>query len=707
MAATSILALLFLAFSPFAQAARGLEAGRAAVGANPLRKVVTMLQAMQRKVTEEGEKERELYDKFVCHCKNGKGELDASIAGAEGKVSNLGSEIKASEEKKVQLDEDLKQAQVDRSAAKDAMAEATGIREKEAAAFAAEKSELDANIGAIAGAVAALERGMAGGFLQTDAASLLRKLAGTQGESLSEDDRQTLLAFLEGSQGSGYVPGSGSITGILKQLGDEMKQSLVDATAAEDAGVKSFEELVAAKKKEVAALSEAIESKMRRSGDLAVSVAQMKAGLSDTEESLIADKEFLADMDKDCDTKKSEWEEIVKTRAEELVAIAETIKILNDDDSLELFKRTLPSAAASFVQLRAGAFAVRARAIASLKQAFAAAGPDRARLDLLLLALRGQKVGFEKVMKMIDGLVDTLKAEQTDDDHKKEYCGTQLDMTDDKKKELERSVSDKEAAIASAEEGLAALKEEIASLEAGIKSLDKSVAEATEQRKEEHEEFTSLMASNTAAKELLGLARNRLYKFYNPKLHNPGPKSEPAEAPVFAQITTHSHRSAGARAAPPPPPETFGAYAKKSQESTGVVAMIDLLIKDLDKQMTESETEERDAQADYEGTMKSAAEKRAADSKLLTEKGAQKASLLQDAAAYKDAKESAAKELMGTLRYLQSLHTECDWLLKYHDVRKEARASEIDALGKAKAVLSGADYSLLQTRAHGFLERSA
>ena len=62
---------------------------------------------------------------------------------------------------------------------------------------------------------------------------------------------------------------------------------------------------------------------------------------------------------------------------------------------------------------------------------------------------------------------------------------------------------------------------------------------------------------------------------------------------------------------------------------------------------------------------------------------------------------------MGTEKYISSLHGECDWLLKYHEVRKEARADEIDALGKAKAVLNGADYSLLQrSHSHKFLRRA-
>merc|ERR1719174_2340786 len=110
---------------------------------------------------------------------------------------------------------------------------------------------------------------------------------------------------------------------------------------------------------------------------------------------------------------------------------------------------------------------------------------------------------------MIDNMVATLKREQQDDNDKKEYCAMQFDHADDKKKGLERSVSDLETAIAKAKELLSSLADEIKALEKGVKDLDKSVAEATEQRKEENQDYTALMASDAAAKELLGFAKNR------------------------------------------------------------------------------------------------------------------------------------------------------------------------------------------------------
>merc|ERR1719316_2512095 len=103
--------------------------------------------------------------------------------------------------------------------------------------------------------------------------------------------------------------------------------------------------------------------------------------------------------------------------------------------------------------------------------------------------IQGKKVGFEKVIKMIDEMVVTLKKDQVDDDNKKEYCTIELDLADDKKKGLERAISDNEKAIAEVEEGLTTVTEEIKALEADIVALDKQVAEATEQRKKENTEY--------------------------------------------------------------------------------------------------------------------------------------------------------------------------------------------------------------------------
>jgi len=683
---------------------------------NPIRKVVNMLQSMQKKVEAEGEKEAELFEKYMCYCKTSGGALSTSIGAAETKSPQLSADIKEAESKLAQLKEDLKQAQMDRDAAKGAVASATALREKEAAAYAKESSEVGANLAALKKAVAALEKGMSGAFLQTSAAGVLKRLV-LQRQDMADTDRQTLTAFLQGSQSDEYAPSSGEITGILKELGDEFTRTLADAKSAEDAAISAFESLEASKTKEINALQAAIETKMTRSGELSVEIVQMKNDLGDTEEALAEDKAFLEDLEKNCATKSAEWDEIQKTRSEELLALADTIKVLNDDDALELFKKTLPSASASFMQVTVSSASARAQALSAIRKAM----KGNPQLNFIALAIQGKKIGFDKVIKMIDDMAATLKTEQLDDDHKKEYCDKEFDLSDDKKKSLEKTKADTETAIEDTKESISTVTSEIAALEDTIKALDKAVAEATAQRKEENEDFTELMASDTAAKEILGFAKNRLNKFYNPKLYKAPPKrtlSEdeqltvsmggtlaPTAAPggiagtgiAMAQIKAHNG------VAPPPPPEAPGAYQKKSGESTGVIAMIDLIVKDLDKEMTVAETTEKDSQADYETMMKDSAAKRADDSKTLAHKEGALADMQAALASSKDTLASTKKELGATLQYISSLHAECDWLIQYFDVRKEARTSEMDALSNAKAVLSGADYSLLQRRSQKFL----
>merc|ERR1719238_2156504 len=130
---------------------------------------------------------------------------------------------------------------------------------------------------------------------------------------------------------------------------------------------------------------------------------------------------------------------------------------------------------------------------------------------------------------MIDDMTALLKKEQTDDDDKKAYCESLIDKTEDKVKELELSVSDLSKAIADGKESIATLAEEIENLADGIKALDKQVAEATEQRKEEHADNTETLTNDNAAKELIGIAKNRMNKFYNPKMYKPAPKRELTE----------------------------------------------------------------------------------------------------------------------------------------------------------------------------------
>jgi len=438
----------------------------------------------------------------MCYCKTSSGDLAASITAATEKVPQLDSSITAAVNQKAQLEADLKSHTADRSAAKDAIAEATAIRTKEKAAFDKALSANKEYLAAGQQAVAAVEKGMSGSFLQTVAVGTLQRFLASQPNMLNSD-RQEMLAFLSGQQGGEYAPAGGEILGILKDMVDGMQKDQKELLATESAAVQSFGALKTAKGKEIAALQESIEDKMNRVAELGIKIVTMKNDREDTAESLAEDKAFAADMAKNCAEKTGIHEKEKGLRAQEMVALADTIKILNDDDALELFKKTLPSASASLVQVQARSASLKEQAQSTLEKLKKSAQPGhRHRLDYILLALHGKKVGFDKVIALIDGLVGTLGQEQKDDDAKKEYCEAQIDLTEDKTKGLQRKISDLNAVIEEAKEGISTLTAEIAALKAGIVALDNALTEATNQRKAETAEHKELMASDTAAKEI-------------------------------------------------------------------------------------------------------------------------------------------------------------------------------------------------------------
>merc|ERR1719502_2664968 len=285
---------------------------------------------------------------------------------------------------------------------------------------------------------------MGAGFLQTNSAQVVRQLSINM--DMSNVDRQMLASFL--SSRNGYAPQSGEIVGILKTMEDEMNANLADATAAEEAAIAAFEELKAAKTKEIEALTKSIEEKMTRIGEIAVKVAEMGNELEDTKEDLEESKKFLAELDVNCENKKKEWAAYQKMQGEELLALADTIKILNDDDALELFKKTLPGSASSFLQIQVTEQSAMRKALQTLKDNRRGNDP---RVDLIEVALRGGKPGFGKIIKLIDDLAAKLKEEQAEDDEKKEWCENEIDKTEDTKKVLQNDISDLETAISDAE----------------------------------------------------------------------------------------------------------------------------------------------------------------------------------------------------------------------------------------------------------------
>jgi len=662
--------------------------------ANPIRKVVTMLQMIVKKIEKEGKDNQDLHDQFICECNKNSAALQTAIESGAAAGSDNAAAAKAGGEQQKQLVQDIKDEKAARASAKETIATSTQIREREAKAFAEGKADSEANIAAMKEAISALRAGTGGSFVQTDAAKTLRDLVQTQQDRFGQNDREELAAFLQAGQST---EASGEIIGMLEQLKETMSKDLADAEATEADAIQTFKELVAAKTKEFETLQASIEEKMTRLGELGVSNAELSNAGGDTADAGAADEKALADLKAACAKRDKEFAAEKASSAEELVALGDTIKMLNDDDALDLFKKALPGAASSFIQMTASSAALRTRALAMVKAA-QQKHHKSTKLDFLVLALHGQRKGFDKVVALIDRMAGQLKVEQKMDDDKKAYCLAEFDTADDEKKVLERKISDSQTAIEDAKNSLATLADEINALQAAVKETDSNVAEATAQRQQENALFKQTMAESVAAKGLIEMAKNRMNKFYNPTLYKAAPKRELSEEDRIAV-------NMGGTAPPTPAPGGIAGTGikvfmqvsgPKGEMGAGVIAMMDLLLKDLDNQITVGETEEKNAQEDYETFSADSAEKRTADVKLLGEKMSAKAATDSALEKHTEDKASLTQELQGNGQYIASLHADCDWLLEKFDQRKEARTDEIDAMLKAKDVLSGADYSLLQ-----------
>jgi len=707
--------LIFFTAATLFTSAFGTEAG---LGANPVRKVVTLLQNMSKKVEAEGQREEELYEKYKCYCKTTDADVSKSVEEANEKLPQLEATIKESSSSKSQLQQELSDHKGDRAEGEASLAKAAKLREKEHAQFEKDSSDARTNIAAMGKAVKAIEANQAGSaFLQTADGRVWKNLLETS-TSISDDDRAAIVSFFTTGNSSGGS--SGEIVGILKTIQEETQKDLDEMVAEEEAREKGYVELTAGKRKEIASATSMIETKTERVGVLAVKVSEASDDFEEYAKTLASDQEFLVNLRKGCKAQDDAIAVRKETRSEELTAIADTIKILNDDDALDLFKKTLPSPEVALIQMHATTKSVQKRALYLMNRL-----PQTTPLSLIEFSLKSKKVDFSKVTQLIDNLVVVLKKEQVDDDKHKAYCEKEFDASDDKKKATERNVSSAESQKAETEGAIEALIAEINALKEGITSLDKNVAVASTQRKAEHAEFSQTAAENQASLGLIEFAKNRMQKFYNPKLYKAPPPQEMSEedriftasggelAPTPAPggiagtgITVFQAQQQG-RPAPPPAPVS-GDY--KKGESGGVIGLMDNLANDLKKEMQEAEFEEKDAQEEYEKLTEDAKKKRASDSEAVTSKETAKANADETLQNTVESLEGARAELIAVKEAIANLHGTCDFLVQNYDTRKQARAQEIEGLTSSRSVLAGSNYSLTQQEdAHnhqtGFLQK--
>lgn len=673
-----------------------LGAVKAATKPNPIRRVVTLLEEMAEEIEAEVEKEKKAYAKFQCFCKKNDGELGKKAAEAAALVKRTKAEVESLTGQKKQLAAELKKHKADRSQAQKDLSSATKKRSEEKAKYDEATKDVKKTLDDIDKAIDALSKGMGKSFLQTSAASELKQLFSSSSDAslslldrMDVGDQRVVSAFLE--QKKDYSPASGEIVGILKMMKDNFDESLGGIVGEEEAAVAAYKKLKASLEALIKSSGAAVEKKTELKGQVAVKIVEGKNLIATTEKQMGDDAATLAELKEACAGKDGEFETRQKDAAAEVDAIHQAVSVLDNDDALQLFNKTDTKAEeGSFLQFTSSKNSPIAKTIQELSRHF-----DNKAVSLLAFSAKSMLksksgVDFSKVVKMIDDMVTLLKKEAEDDLASRDKCTSDFNDAAAEKKEVKHAIEGLTASI----EELAAVASQKAEVmkksEDEIAAANQAMAEATEQRKQDSADFVVAVDLNKQAVALIQKAKNKLNGFYNPHLV---PKEKVQE------LSAEEELEAGARTVlvqklPKGQPETWAAGDRKNkgQKGASVLALMDMLANDLNKDTQAMEHDEKTAQKDYEKLSSDLAK-----------------SVVESTSSFNDAKQSKAQaqdqkqtaestlsmkddEHQDVKQTIADLHAQCDFILSAFEERKAARENEVAGLDKAKAILSGAKF---------------
>jgi len=655
-------------------------------------KVVGLLQKMKERVDMEGKREKKLYTKYMCFCKTGTANLQETKTSLTVKQPQSSSMLATASSQKDRLDAELKTAKDEREYIQDRITRASAVRDHEAEAYQKQADQDHATIRALAKAMKALKSGGEINLLQKDVSAL--KLL-SQSETLVSEARDTVKAVLAGQVGDqGSVD---EILGILKTIAERLKALVAQADAEEQKHTAEFASLMEASKHELKAVTEKIATRITRLGEVRLTIVNTEQEIDAMTNELDRDMIFKQDMERACGSIADAYEAHVESRAEELVTLTSTIEVLNKDESLQLFKGKDDKEPMSFMQVSSKQHQQHPRAHEALRLLRAVKRSRHrgsAQLDIILLALKGKKANFKKIIQKVLQMSDMLKKEQAGDDLKRERCTKQL-----RRSRLDqKSIVDQQVikSVKRNEDAMVTVEEDIGELVGSIQKLDGATQDSNAQRKENHKGFSDTLMLNQAALKVIVFAKQRLLKFYNQpvkKYSDPenavSTKLNPNEFGPGAMATMAGMTSLEQEDAEEDDgPEDVDRNMDRQQASGGVVEMLGRLEFEINRDTVEARAEERNHAAAYETMRKDAMAERATMAESLMEKTGRKSMLEVRIHKMRGRVTNDQRQKEAAERYLQQLHADCDFLLANYDIRQRARTTEREALQRVAQLLS-------------------
>jgi len=448
---------------------------------------------------------------------------------------------------------------------------------------------------------------------------------------------------------------SSAIFGILKGMKETFETNLAQAKTDEEEAIAQFIAVKEAKTREVKAAEDLIDTKTVEMAEAKEINAHGKEDLADSRAQLSADNEFLSNLNLKCDNADKEYNDRVKVRNEETVAVAETIAILNDDDAKDQFNK---GGLGTFVQISSHTMRKSQRELAATM--LSKAGKELHKPALITLSMGMRLHGFEEVIDNIDKMKAALKAEQAEEVKQKDYCVTEFNANEKNTAEKMSLKGDLEAKINNLGTMIEDLTEAIRVLNEEVAATSKEMTRASQIREQANHEFQVTIADQRATQAILKKAVDRLKSFYAAALVQAGQE-----------------------------PPAQGSY-KKNAGASGIMEMIQTLIDESKQLEVDSMKGEADSQAAYESFMNDSTASNKACMKEITNKSASKAKADADSTQAADDLKATITDILTLGDYNQELHKSCDFLVKNFDLRQQSRVQEMEALAQAKAIFQGA-----------------
>jgi len=458
-----------------------------------------------------------------------------------------------------------------------------------------------------------------------------------------------------------YNARSGGILGILKAMQDDFTKELGQAQQEELEAEVAFRHLRAAKLGELAVSNTQKGQKEALLDSTVDKNAKAKKEKETTEEEKAANEAELETLERSCEEEAKSHKARAAARTEETRALTEALAILTDDEARSLYAKTM-----SFIQVAA---ASRSSAAPRAAGRLADVARRHGSWALASLAARVQLDAFVKVKEAMNRMLAELSKQQKEEYAKWESCKTKIDKTEDNIKAKTITQRDLTEAHQQLTSEIEETQGQLAALEAEVVQTQARLKEAGEERHEQNRVFQTSVEDQRATINILHKAQARLSAYY----------------------ATRSLVQQGAREGAPPALPSSKPY-RKSAAAGGVLQLLDLVVRDAEVTEKELVKGEQLAQADYASFVQAATKSLEADRRSIEEKEARKAAAEAERSEVEEAR-LANGEVLGKLGdLLKAHHLECDYLLKYFDVRQKARAEEMDAITDAKAILAGASF---------------